>query len=158
MLSLLKRLLEDFLIENMLEFNKLSYSISWKKIVYVFLFLVLFFLSAGRLHSENIGTGNNLKLKRNPVDVSSKLNDILVNVEKKQKEADEKSLLLKKAKTDQEKESIKEAIDRINNAISIEKTSFEMIVTAGTELDADESMESQEFDWQKDLLDIISHL
>lgn len=155
MLSLLKRLLEDFLIENMLEFNKLSYSISWKKIVYVFLFLVLFFLSASRLHSENIGAGNSFKLKRNPVDVSSKLNDILVNVEKKQKEADEKSLLLKKAKTDQEKESIKEAIDRINNAISIEKTSFEMIVTAGTELDADESMESQEFDWQKDLLDII---
>ena len=84
-----------------------------------------------------------------------KLNDILKSIQAHQKEVDDKLKLLNDAKTEQEKEKIQSAIDTIQQSIADQENSFEMILTAGIELDDDETSAANEFDWQKDLIEIV---
>lgn len=84
-----------------------------------------------------------------------KLNDITNNINLRKKEVDEKLQLLEKAETEQEKEKIQSAVDAIQQAISDQETSFEMILTAGIELGEDETSAKKDFDWQQDLIEIL---
>lgn len=85
----------------------------------------------------------------------TKLDDIIKSIHSRRKEAEEKLQLLGKAKTDQEKEKIQSSIDMIQQGISDQEASFEMILTAGIELAIDETAAKKEFDWQQDLIDIL---
>ncbi len=84
-----------------------------------------------------------------------KLNDIIHNINARKNEVDEKLQLLDDARTDQEKEKIQSMIDTIQQAISDQQHSFEMILTAGIELDDDETSAKKDFDWQQDLIEIL---
>ncbi|MGV8711977.1 MAG: hypothetical protein ACWA6R_05440 [Nitrosomonas sp.] len=84
-----------------------------------------------------------------------KLNDILESIQRHKIEVEEKLRVLKDAQTEQEKEKIQSAIDTIQESIADQENSFEMILTAGIELSDDETSTSNEFDWQKDLTEIL---
>jgi len=84
-----------------------------------------------------------------------KLNDIINNIKLQKKEVEIKLHLLMKAKTEQEKTRIQAEINELGNAILEQESSFEMILTAGLELNKTDAAEKQEFDWQKDLLEIV---
>lgn len=84
-----------------------------------------------------------------------KLNDILESIQRHKIEVEEKLRVLKDAQTEQEKEKIQSAIDTIQESIADQENSFEMILTAGIELSEDETSTSNEFDWQKDLTEIL---
>lgn len=84
-----------------------------------------------------------------------KLNDIINSIKLQKKEIEAKLLLLKKVKTSQDKDKIHSEINEINNSIAEQELSFEMILTAGLELAKRDKAENSEFDWQKDLLEIV---
>ena len=84
-----------------------------------------------------------------------KLNDIINNIKLQKKEVEIKLHLLMKAKTEQEKTRIQAEINGLGNAILEQESSFELILTAGLELNKADTAEKQEFDWQKDLLEIV---
>lgn len=84
-----------------------------------------------------------------------KLNDIINNIKLQKKEIEAKLLSLKKVKTEQEKEKVKNEINEISRAIAEQESSFEMILTAGLELAKSDTAENGEFDWKKDLLEIV---
>jgi len=86
--------------------------------------------------------------------LTGKLNDIVNNITVQKKEIENRLLLLKKAKTEQEKNKIQAEVDEISQSIEEQTSSFEMILTAGQEL-AKEVQEIEPFDWQKDLLEIL---
>ncbi len=96
---------------------------------------------------------NQQKATKDPTII--KLNDITNNISLRKKEVDAKLQLLEKAQTDQEKEKIQSMVDTIQLTISDQETSFEMILTAGIELDEDETIAKKDFDWQKDLIEIL---
>ena len=58
-------------------------------------------------------------------------------------------------KSEQKETRIQAEINEIGNAILEQESSFEMILTAGQELNKADTAEKQEFDWQKDLLEIV---
>lgn len=84
-----------------------------------------------------------------------KLNDIVNSIKLQKKEVEIKLQLLMKAKTEQEKTRLQVEINEIGNAILEQESSFEMILTAGLELNKADTAEKQDFDWQKDLLEIV---
>lgn len=84
-----------------------------------------------------------------------KLNDIIKNIKQQQKTVEGKLQQLSKAKTEQEKAKIQGELNDITTAIHQQEASFEMIMTAGLELGKDTTGEREQFDWQKDLLDIV---
>lgn len=84
-----------------------------------------------------------------------KLNDIIENIKQQQKALEGKLRQLNKAKTEQEKAKIQGELNDIATAIHEQEASFEMILTAGLELSKDTTGEREQFDWQKDLLDIV---
>lgn len=98
-------------------------------------------------------SNNQRELAKDPTII--KLNDITNNISLRKKEVDAKLQLLEKAQTEQEKEKIQSMVDTIQQTISDQETSFEMILTAGIELDEDETTAKKDFDWQKDLIEIL---
>lgn len=84
-----------------------------------------------------------------------KLNDIIRNIKQQKKEVDAKLQLLIKAKTEQEKNRIQNELNELSKAIVEQESSFEMILTAGLELEKDDAEAQEKFDWQKDLLEIV---
>ncbi|MBX3616233.1 hypothetical protein [Nitrosomonas sp.] len=84
-----------------------------------------------------------------------KLNDIIRDIKQQRKEVDANLQLLMKAKTEQEKNRIQNELNELNNAIVEQESSFEMILTAGLELEKDDTEEQKNFNWQKDLLEIV---
>ena len=83
------------------------------------------------------------------------LNDIIDNIKQQRNEIDKKLALLKQAKTDQEKTKIQAEIDETSHSIDEQESSFEMILTGGQALASNDAAEKKEFDWQKDLLEIL---
>ncbi len=96
---------------------------------------------------------NRQEISKDPTTI--KLNDIIKNISVHKKEIDEKLHLLNDAQTEQEKEKIQSMLDTIQQAISDQENSFEMILTAGIELDEDEITAKKDFDWQQDLIEIL---
>ena len=84
-----------------------------------------------------------------------KLNDIIKNIKLQKKEIEAKLHLLMKAKTGQEKTRLQAELNALSDAIVEQESSFEMILTAGLELSKGDAAEQKEFDWQKDLLEIV---
>ena len=78
-----------------------------------------------------------------------KLNDIIRNIKQQKKEVDAKLRLLMKARTEQEKNRIQNELNELSKAIVEQESSFEMILTAGLELERDDTEEQEKFDWQK---------
>ena len=118
----------------------------------IFIFTIL---SSNVLSAEDVidPQNNQQELSKDPAII--KLDDIIQSINARKKEIGEKLQSLKKAKTDQEKEKIQSIIDTIQQGISDQETSFEMILTAGIELGIDETAAKKEFDWQQDLIDIL---
>ena len=85
----------------------------------------------------------------------TKLNDITRSIKQQEKVIETKLQSLAKAKTEQEKTKIQSELSELTDAIHEQEASFELIMTAGLELSKDEISENQQFDWQKDLLDIV---
>ena len=85
----------------------------------------------------------------------NKLNNIINKIKLKKEEIGEKLILLKNAKTEQEKVSIQAEIDEINQSIKDQERSFEMIQTGGFELDEVEDSPEVPFDWKNELLEIL---
>ena len=83
------------------------------------------------------------------------LNGIIKSIRLQKKEIVEKSNLLKKAKTEQDKVNIQLKIDSLNLLIKEQERSFELLQTGGLELAQIEATEEKIFDWQKDLLEIL---
>ena len=83
------------------------------------------------------------------------LNGIIKSIRLQKKEIVEKSNLLKKAKTEQDKVNIQLKIDSLNLLIKEQERSFELLQTGGLELAKIEATEEKIFDWQKDLLEIL---
>jgi len=84
-----------------------------------------------------------------------KLNDIIKNIKLQKKEIEAKLHLLMKAKTGQEKTRLQAELNALSDAIVEQESSFEMILTAGLELSKGDAAAQKEFDWQKDLLEIV---
>lgn len=84
-----------------------------------------------------------------------KLNDIIRNIKQQKKEVDVKLQSLMKARTEQERNRIQHELNELSNAIVEQESSFEMILTAGLELEKDDTEEQRNFNWQKDLLEIV---
>ncbi len=84
-----------------------------------------------------------------------KLNDIIDSIKQQRSEIDKKLALLQQAKTDQEKAKIQAEIDEASHSIAEQESSFEMILTGGQALASNDTSEKKEFDWQKDLLEIL---
>ncbi|MEK7844720.1 MAG: hypothetical protein AAB259_03065, partial [Pseudomonadota bacterium] len=87
-----------------------------------------------------------------------KLNDIIKNIKLQKKEIEAKLHLLMKAKTGQEKTRLQAELNALSDAIVEQESSFEMILTAGLELSKGDAAEQKEFDWQKDLLEIVQQI
>jgi hypothetical protein len=83
------------------------------------------------------------------------LNGIIKSIRLQKKEIVEKSNLLKKAKTEQDKVNIQLKIDSLDLLIKEQERSFELLQTGGLELAQIEATEEKIFDWQKDLLEIL---
>jgi hypothetical protein len=83
------------------------------------------------------------------------LNDIVKKINRHKTEVDEKLKALEKVQTKEEKEKIQSAIDVIQQTIADQEASFEMILTAGIELDIDETVAKKDFEWQQDLIEIL---
>lgn len=84
-----------------------------------------------------------------------KLNDIIQNIKQQERVIEGKIQQLNKAKTDQERTKIQGEVSEITMAILGQESSFELIMTAGVELSKDDTSQSEQFDWQKDLLEIV---
>ncbi len=83
------------------------------------------------------------------------LNGIIKSIRLQKKEIVEKSNLLRKAKTEQDKVNIQLKIDSLDLLIKEQERSFELLQTGGLELAQIEATEEKVFDWQKDLLEIL---
>ena len=83
------------------------------------------------------------------------LNGIIKSIKLQKKEIAEKSNLLKKAKTEQDKINIQLKIDSLDQSVKEQERSFELLQTGGLELARIEATEEKTFDWQKDLLEIL---
>ncbi len=84
-----------------------------------------------------------------------KLNDIVDSIQQQRKLIEKKLVVLRQAKTVQQKTKIQAEINKINRAIEDQEASFELILTAGQTLISEEQAEEQAFDWQQDLLEIV---
>ncbi|MBS0484136.1 MAG: hypothetical protein JSS06_02795, partial [Proteobacteria bacterium] len=122
----------------------------------VFLFSGALLLAAGAAAAAKIDLPliGNEKTEQKELAVA-KLNDIIRNIKLQKMEAEAKSRLLMKAKTEQEKNKIQTELNELSDAIAEQESSFEMILTAGLELSREETVEKREFDWKKDLLEIV---
>lgn len=123
-----------------------------RKSLFIYIIIFLLFISAESTHSKMFAYRSDINLSH---DAASKLNDIQENISSQQKAINKKLDLLEIAKTEKNKEKIQAEIDTIRDAISEQEISFEMIITAGIELDTDEATIKKDFDWQQDLLDIV---
>ncbi len=83
------------------------------------------------------------------------LNGIVHSIKLQKKEIEEKSDLLKKAKTEQDRISIQLKINVLSQSVEEQEKSFELIQTGGLELARIEATQEKTFDWQKDLLEIL---
>lgn len=83
------------------------------------------------------------------------LNGIVHSIKLQKKEIEEKSDLLKKAKTEQDRINIQLKINELSQSVEEQEKSFELIQTGGLELARIEATQEKAFDWQKDLLDIL---
>lgn len=83
------------------------------------------------------------------------LNGIVSSIKQQNEEVNVKVALLKKAKTEQEKIKLQAEIDDASRSIDAQASSFEMIITGGQELAKNDTAEEKEFDWQKDLFEIL---
>lgn len=84
-----------------------------------------------------------------------KLNNIIENITKQKNTLKLKFDQLKEAGSKQEKTKIQAKINEITDFISQQKSSFEMIITAGSALPEPDTSEGDEFNWQQDLLEIV---
>lgn len=87
--------------------------------------------------------------------VFENLNRIINTIRILKKNAEAKSELLKRARTEKEKTEILNGIDEINQSIKEQEKSFEMIQTGGMDLGKIEETHEESFDWQKNLLEIL---
>lgn len=128
---------------------KIDFALRW----FVFFLLALVFsgASASTLEIPLIATERELQKEL----AVEKLNDIINSIKLQQDQAEAMSKALAKTKTEQEKNKIQAELTELSNAIAEQKSSFEMILTAGLELSKEETTEKKEFDWQKDLLEIV---
>ena len=128
---------------------KINFALRW--FVFFLLALVLSGASASTLEIPLIATERELQKEL----AVEKLNDIISSIKLRKDQAEAMSKALTKARTEQEKNRIQAELTGLNNAIAEQKSSFEMILTAGLELSKEEASEKREFDWQKDLLEIV---
>lgn len=87
--------------------------------------------------------------------VFDNLNRIINNIKALKQDAEKKSELLKKAKTEKEVAAILNELDEIEQLIKEQEKSFEMIQTGGLDLDKIEEKPEITFDWQSNLLEIL---
>lgn len=123
--------------------------------VNMFLFCLLEIISFSSLAYQTVQQATLSHQESATEPTTIKLNDILKSIAAHKKEIQEKLPLLEDAQTEQEKEKIQSMIETIQQSISDQEHSFEMILTAGIELDDDETSASNDFDWQKDLIEIL---
>lgn len=121
------------------------------KIKFVIYWLVIFLF--GMTISVTNSHANEQELQKELAVV--KLNDIIKNIKLQKKEIEAKLHLLMKVKTEQEKTRLQAELNALSDAIVEQESSFEMILTAGLELRKGDAAEQKEFDWQKDLLEIV---
>lgn len=121
------------------------------KIKFVIYWLVIFLF--GMTISVTNSHANEQELQKELAVV--KLNDIIKNIKLQKKEIEAKLHLLMKVKTEQEKTRLQAELNALSDAIVEQESSFEMILTAGLELSKGDAAEQKEFDWQKDLLEIV---
>lgn len=121
------------------------------KIKFVIYWLVIFLF--GMTISVTNSHANEQELQKELAAV--KLNDIIKNIKLQKKEIEAKLHLLMKVKTEQEKTRLQAELNALSDAIVEQESSFEMILTAGLELRKGDAAEQKEFDWQKDLLEIV---
>lgn len=129
-----------------------------KKQYFDFIALAMLVLA---LHTPFVfALGNDFSLIANEQDLQEelavvKLNDIISNIKQQEKLIEAKLQSLSKAKTEQEKNKIQAELSELTDAVHEQESSFELILTAGVELSKDDTSQSERFDWQKDLLDIV---
>ncbi len=118
--------------------------------------VVLMTLSVTQSHAtvQNLPVGTAVKDSEHDLSLD-KLNDIIQKIKTQEAILATKLSLQKEAKTEQEEQQVQSEIDEISDFIATQESSFEMILTAGFELPKNESTEEKEFNWQKDLLEIL---
>ena len=107
---------------------KINFALRW--LIFFLLALVLSGTSASTLEIPLIATERELQKEL----AVEKLNDIISSIKLRKDQAEAISKALTKAKTEQEKNRIQAELTELNNAIAEQKSSFEMILTAGLEL------------------------
>lgn len=83
------------------------------------------------------------------------LNGIVNSIKLQKKEIEENSDLLKKVKTEQDSINIQLKINELSQSVEEQEKSFELIQTGGLELARIEATQEKNFDWKKDLLEIL---
>ncbi len=122
--------------------------------------LLIFFVSTtiyathSQAENEALPVSSKQKISQHVIS-PNKLNNIVENINIQKNTLKTKLEQLEKVGSAQEKAKIQEKIDEITDFIAAQKSSFEMILTAGFALPETDTSEGKEFDWQKDLLEIL---
>lgn len=120
----------------------------------VILLGVIIFICNGHAGADGLPfVANEHALKKEQT--AAKLNDIIKSIKLQKVDVDAKLASLRKAKTEQEKARLQAELNEIGDAIVEQESSFEMILTAGFELNKEDVAEKKDFDWQRDLLEIV---
>ena len=130
---------------------KVNFVFSWLVFLLSGAMLLAAGAAAGKIDMPLIANENELQKEL----AVAKLNDIVRNIKLQKMQAETKSRLLIKAKTEQERNKIQTELNELSDAIAEQESSFEMILTGGLDLNREEAAEKSGFDWQKDLLEIV---
>ena len=126
-----------------------------KKYIGIFLlFCLTIYVTLSYAEPENLPTQTHQEHSQRVIS-PDKLNNIIENITRQKNTLEVKLAQLKEADSEQEKAKIQTKINEITDFIAQQKSSFEMIITAGSALPEPDSSEGKEFDWQKDLLEIL---
>jgi hypothetical protein len=119
-------------------------------------FICISLIFASNIHAnENKILSNLQKQEKVKTAPNLVLNDITQKIIFHKKEVNEKKVLLEKTKNKKEKEKIQTTIDNLEEIIANHETSFEIILTGGTEFEIDETIAKKSFDWEQDLIEIL---
>ena len=115
--------------------------------------LFIFFFTGAFIYETSHATGEASPTPKHSL-LADKLNDIIKNIRVQKSELEAKLTQLEKTKTEQERTKIQAEINVLSSAVTEQESSFEMILTAGSKLTKN-NVTDEEFNWQKDLLDIL---
>jgi hypothetical protein len=128
-----------------------------KSVVTLFIFFfacTTVYATQSRAEREELPTSAQQKRSKHVIS-PNKLNNIVENITIQKNTLKTKLDQLEKTTSEQEKAKIQSKINEITDFIAAQKSSFEMILTAGSALPETDTSDGKEFDWQKDLLEIV---